>query len=131
MGLSRQEYWSGLPFPSPGDLSDPGIEPTSFQLYIYTCYIHTHIHTHMWSVYAQLCLTDCHPMGCSPLGSSVHGTSQARILEWVDISFSGALRDTGIEPASATSPPLAGGVLTTSTTWEALYIYIYICNFLQ
>ena len=27
MGLSRQEYWSGLPFPSPGDLSDPGIEP--------------------------------------------------------------------------------------------------------
>ena len=27
MGFSRQEYWSGLPFPSPGDLSDPGIEP--------------------------------------------------------------------------------------------------------
>ena len=29
MGFSRQEYWSGLPFPSPGDLSDPGIESTS------------------------------------------------------------------------------------------------------
>ena len=28
MGFSRQEYWSGLPFPSPGDL-DPGIEPKS------------------------------------------------------------------------------------------------------
>ena len=27
MGFSRQEYWSGLPFPSPGDLPDPGIEP--------------------------------------------------------------------------------------------------------
>ena len=27
--FSRQEYWSGLPFPSPGDLSDPGIEPRS------------------------------------------------------------------------------------------------------
>ena len=26
-GFSRQEYWSGLPFPSPGDLPDPGIEP--------------------------------------------------------------------------------------------------------
>ena len=26
MGFSRQEYWSGLPFPSPGDLPDPGIE---------------------------------------------------------------------------------------------------------
>ena len=29
MGFFRQEYWSGLPFPSPGDLSDPGIEPRS------------------------------------------------------------------------------------------------------
>ena len=29
MGFSRQEYWSGLPFPSPGDLHDPGIEPRS------------------------------------------------------------------------------------------------------
>ena len=28
-GFSRQEYWSGLPFPSPGDLPDPGIQPTS------------------------------------------------------------------------------------------------------
>ena len=28
-GFSRQEYWSGLPFPSPGDLADPGIEPRS------------------------------------------------------------------------------------------------------
>ena len=27
MGFSKQEYWSGLPFPSPGDLPDPGIEP--------------------------------------------------------------------------------------------------------
>ena len=29
MGFPRQEYWSGLPFPSPGDLLNPGIEPTS------------------------------------------------------------------------------------------------------
>ena len=29
MGFSRQECWSGLPFPSPGDLPDPGIEPRS------------------------------------------------------------------------------------------------------
>ena len=29
MGFSRQEYWSGLPFPSPGDLPDPEIEPRS------------------------------------------------------------------------------------------------------
>ena len=29
MGFSRQEYWSGLPFPSPGDLFNPGIKPGS------------------------------------------------------------------------------------------------------
>ena len=29
MRFPRQEYWSGLPFPSPGDLPDPGIEPAS------------------------------------------------------------------------------------------------------
>ena len=29
MGFPRQDYWSGLPFPSPGDLPDPGIEPES------------------------------------------------------------------------------------------------------
>jgi len=29
MGFSRQDYWSGLPFPSPGDLPYPGLEPTS------------------------------------------------------------------------------------------------------
>ena len=29
MDFSRQEYWSGLPFPSPGDLPDPGIQPGS------------------------------------------------------------------------------------------------------
>ena len=29
MGFSRQEYWSGLPFPTPGDLPNPGIEPGS------------------------------------------------------------------------------------------------------
>ena len=32
MEFSRQEYWSGLPFPSPGDLPNPGIEPESPKL---------------------------------------------------------------------------------------------------
>ena len=31
MGFSRQEYWNGLPFPSPGDLANPGIEPMFLQ----------------------------------------------------------------------------------------------------
>ena len=41
-----------------------------------------------WSEVAQPCLTLCGPMDCSPPGSSVHGIFQARILEWVAISFS-------------------------------------------
>ena len=38
MGFARQEYWSGLPFPSPGDILDPGIEPRSpaFQVDTFT-----------------------------------------------------------------------------------------------
>ena len=36
MGFSRQEYWSGLPFPSPGDFPDPGIEPRSPALQVDT-----------------------------------------------------------------------------------------------
>ena len=39
LGFSRQEYWSGLPFPSPGDLSDPGIEPGSPALQAYSLLI--------------------------------------------------------------------------------------------
>ena len=35
MGFSKQEYWSGLPFPSPGDLPDPGIEPESLESLLY------------------------------------------------------------------------------------------------
>ena len=64
----------------------------------------------------QLCLTLCNPMDCSPPGCSVHGISQARILEWVAISPPGALPDPGIKPESLVSPALAGSFLTTSTT---------------
>ena len=41
-----------------------------------------------WSEVAQLCLTLCNPMDYSLLRSSVHGIFQARVLEWVAISFS-------------------------------------------
>ena len=57
MGFFRQEYWSGLPFPSPGKLPDPGIEPASpvspaLQADslpaepLGKIYIHIYIHTH-------------------------------------------------------------------------------------
>ena len=73
MGFSRQEYWRGLPFPAPGDLPVPGIEP-AFLASPALC------------VCALLCLTLCNPMNCSLPGSSIHGIFQARILEWVVIS---------------------------------------------
>ena len=42
----------------------------------------------MLGLVAQLCLTLCDPLVCSPPASSVHGIFQARILEWAVISFS-------------------------------------------
>ena len=52
----------------------------------------------------------CNPVDCSLPGSSVHGIPQARILQWVAVSFSGDLPDPGIEPAS---PALSGRFFST------------------
>ena len=83
MGFPRQQYWSGLPCRSPGDLSDRGIKPESLmspalagKFFTTVCEV------------TQSCLTLCNPVDCSPPGSSVHGILQAIILEWVTISFS-------------------------------------------
>ena len=70
MEFFRQECWSGLPFPSPGDLSDPGIELMSF----------VSPREAMWT--SLSCLTFCNPMDYT-----VHGILQARILEWVTVPF--------------------------------------------
>ena len=56
LGFSRQEHWSRLPFPSPMHKSESEV--------------------------AQSCPTLRNPMDCRPPGSSVHGTFQARVLEW-------------------------------------------------
>ena len=90
MGFSRQEYWSGLPFPSLEDLPDLGIEPGSSALQADS--LPTELQGKPFSVLAvaakslQLCLTLCDPIDGSPPGSSVPGILQARILEWVAIS---------------------------------------------
>ena len=62
LGFSRQEHWSGLQFPSPMRESESEV--------------------------AQSCPTLSDPMVCSPPGSSVHGTFQARVLEWGAIALS-------------------------------------------
>ena len=122
MGFSRQEYWSGLPFPPPGHLPDPGIKPRSsnpgllyrMRILYYLSYqgsptreerkdkklqdIGNNWQRQQWvlpnksfCVVTKLCPTLYNPIDCSPPGSSVHGISQARMLEWVAISFSRAL----------------------------------------
>ena len=59
---------------------------------------------------SQSCPTLCDPMDCSPPGSSsVHGILQARILEWVVISFSWRSSPPRIEFESLTTPALAAG----------------------
>ena len=50
----------------------------------------------------QLCLTLCDPMDSSPPGSSIHEILQARIPEWIAISFSTGSSDPGIESGSPT-----------------------------
>ena len=69
-------------------------------------------------MHAQLCLTLCDPLDCSPPVCFVHGISQARILEWVAISFSW-----GFSPPKdwTAYPALAGGFFTA----YILYIRIY------
>ena len=47
-----------------------------------------YIESMKWSEVSQSCLTLCHPMDYSLLGSSVHGIFQARVLEWIAMSFS-------------------------------------------
>ena len=66
---------------------------------------------------AQSSLTLCNPMNCSPLGSSVHGMLQARILGWVAmLSSMGSSQPR--DGNSLKSPAVAGGFFTTSATWE-------------
>ena len=59
---------------------------------------------------------------CSLLGSSVHGISQAKILEWVAISFSGALPDSGIKPMA---PALQADSLPLSCQGSPSYNFNY------
>ena len=90
MEFFRQEYWSGLSCPSPGDLPNSGIKSTTLTSAALTGRFFTTSTTWevRWGEVAQSCLTLCDPMDCNLLGFSVHGSLQARILEWVAISFS-------------------------------------------
>ena len=120
MGFSRQEYWSGLPFPSPGDLPNPGIKPASLTSLALAGEFFTSSAT--WEAQKKVKLLSrvqlCNPMYCSLPGSSVHGIFQARVLEWVAISFSSR----SSQPRDLTRVShTAGRCFTVWATREAQY----------
>ena len=102
------------------------------------CYFNLQFPNDVWlrtCVHAQLCLTLCDPSDCSPPGSFVHGISQARVLEWVAISYSrgsSGPRDLGL--ASLVSSALGGGLFTTEPSgkphdvWCWVSFHMLICT---
>ena len=68
------------------------------------------MHAKLLQLCSTVCSTLCNPMDCSPPGSSVCGTLQARILEWV------AIPTPGIFPTRGLNSALAGRFFTTSST---------------
>ena len=70
---------------------------------------------------AQLCLTLCDPMDCSPPGSSAHGILQARVLEWVAIPFS---RGSSQPRDRSGSPALQADSLQSEPLEKPMYICI-------
>ena len=96
-GVSQVRMLEGLPCPSPGDLSNPGIETASLLspalagVFFTTSATWEAPLSHAATAKSlQSCLTLYDPIDGSPPGSSVPGILQARILEWVAISFSNA-----------------------------------------
>ena len=84
-------------------------------------YIYVYIYIYMKNVKvlaAQLCLTICSPMDCSPLGSSVHGIQ----LEWVAMPFSKG----SSQPRNRTQVSCIAGRFFTIWGIRKAYIYIYI-----
>ena len=88
MGFSRQEYWSGLPFPSPGNKKEVKRKKKKSLVFLRLSSIlgsHTFFFLFFhWReiavlfLVAQLCLTLCDPMDCSPPGFSVYGDSPGK-----------------------------------------------------
>ena len=67
----------------------------------------------------QSCPTLCNPIDYSPPGFSVHGILHAKYWSGLPCPPPGDLPNPGIEPASLTTPALAGRFFTTGATWEA------------
>ena len=73
--------------------------------------------------------TLCNSMNCTPLGSSVHGILQARILKWVVLSSLRGFSHPGIGPLPPVPSALAGGFFTTAPPGKPLGVYILYKSF--
>ena len=82
----RQEYWSGLPHPPPGDLPNTGIEPWFLRLLKWQAVSLPLAPPAAAAKSLQSCTTLCDLIDGSPPGSPIPGILQARTLEWVAIS---------------------------------------------
>ena len=99
MRFSRQAYWSGLLCPPSGDLPDPGVKPRPLMSTLLAGTFFTS--SGNGDPLSRSIMFDLlWPTDCGQLGSPVYGISQARILEWVAISFSMDLPDLGTVPVS-------------------------------
>ena len=118
MGFSRQEYKSGLPFPSPGDLPDPGIEPRSPALQADALPLShqgivsvTFKFSRFWlSEVAQSCLTLCNPWTVAHQAPPSMGFSRQEYKSGLPFPSPGDIPDPGIEPRS---PALQADALTS------------------
>ena len=83
MGFSRQEYWSGLPFPSPGDLPDPGIKPRSPALQADALASEPPGKPHMYSGVPLLftCNITTLLTGCTPIQNKKFNLKKKRVIE--------------------------------------------------
>ena len=82
----------------------------------------------VWCLVAHSCPTLCDPMDCNPPGFSVHGISEARILEWVAFPSPEDLLNPGIEPKSPESPALAGGFFTAEPPRSPYVQRVFLSN---
>ena len=187
MGFTRQTYWNGLSFRSPGDHLNPGIEPRSPALQAVSCvagglsccmcilYQLSHqgspetlrvwsewiltpfcakilcvFHNDKsvkwkWKFWSLSCVWLCDPTDCSPPGSSVCGILQARIWEWVVISYSRESSRTTDRTRVSCVSCIAGRFFTIWATYTGLCLsnflilfpiwivldYLFSCNLLK
>ena len=82
-------------------------------------YLHTRISNKPVCSYVQYYLTLYEPMNCSLLGSPAHGTFQARILEWVAISYSRGSSQSKDQTHISCISRIGKQILYLRATWEA------------